>query len=325
MKHKINQAGASAIMFTMFFVIIISLITIGYATLARRDQQSALNNNLSSEAQYAAETVINSVQNYLKATPNAIASTTCGSNPDTYNNKYKPNFGSADINQTCTTWDFNPTSINFDISQDSVYSFINNNAGAASSLDFTWQPTGGTTGGYYNSPLNTMPDIDTSKNAILKITLSSDLSTPNSQKLFYILPTNTTAPTASYGSRGDIYSAKCNTVAATTVCNVRVSNLPSAKYVNIQSIGVSSNITYKSFSGASLQTISGAMAIVDVNVIVNKSFTKRLQANVSLANTGWQPNSAASAESLCKDFLVDGTQDKGVANPGTPCPILIKE
>ena len=57
--NKLNQKGMSSILFAMVFIIILSLIGVGFATLVRKDQRETLDKTLSFQAQYAAETAIN--------------------------------------------------------------------------------------------------------------------------------------------------------------------------------------------------------------------------------------------------------------------------
>ena len=74
---KKNQSGMVAIPVTIILMIIISLITIGFSTTIRKEQRQALDNQLSSQAFYAAESGINVAAQKLKADP-TITKSDCG-------------------------------------------------------------------------------------------------------------------------------------------------------------------------------------------------------------------------------------------------------
>lgn len=82
-----NQTGMVAILVTMIMMIVISLIVLGFAQVTRRNQREALNNQLSTQAYYAAESGVNFAQRAIQAaikngTPIA-KNTSCDNFPDT--------------------------------------------------------------------------------------------------------------------------------------------------------------------------------------------------------------------------------------------------
>jgi hypothetical protein len=56
-----DQAGFASIVIALILIIVLALITVGFAELARREQQNALDKQLSSQAYYAAESGVNDV------------------------------------------------------------------------------------------------------------------------------------------------------------------------------------------------------------------------------------------------------------------------
>ena len=71
MKHKGNkagdQSGFASIVIALILVLVMSLLTVAFSQLARREQRSALDKQLSTQAYYAAESGINDVIKNLDA------------------------------------------------------------------------------------------------------------------------------------------------------------------------------------------------------------------------------------------------------------------
>ena len=128
-KHKLNQNGASAIMFAMVFIIVISLLTVGFATLARRDQRAALDKTLSNEAQYAAEAGVESVKEYVNRVGTAaVSNDNC--DPGTLISGYeKPQFNENGLDISCIKWDTEPTEAVKTLEPYDTWSFIDEGVG----------------------------------------------------------------------------------------------------------------------------------------------------------------------------------------------------
>lgn len=72
----LKEQGFASIIIAIVLVLILSLITVGFADLMRREQKSALNKHLSNQAYYAAESGINDAAKAINAGYTA-AKTTC--------------------------------------------------------------------------------------------------------------------------------------------------------------------------------------------------------------------------------------------------------
>ena len=59
---KQSESGIVSLMMTLVIMLVISLIVIGIAQLSRREQRQALDNQLSTQAFYAAESGVNDAQ-----------------------------------------------------------------------------------------------------------------------------------------------------------------------------------------------------------------------------------------------------------------------
>ena len=77
-----NEDGFASLVVAIVIVLVLSLITTGFAQLMRREQRSALDKQLSSQAYYAAESGVNDALKAMQAGYN-IAKTNCGTTPGT--------------------------------------------------------------------------------------------------------------------------------------------------------------------------------------------------------------------------------------------------
>src|SRR5512146_1449289 len=66
-KRKLDEEGFASIVITLVLIIILALVTIGFAQLARREQRDALNKQLAGQAYYAAESGVNDTVKNLAA------------------------------------------------------------------------------------------------------------------------------------------------------------------------------------------------------------------------------------------------------------------
>jgi hypothetical protein len=65
-KLSLDQQGFASIVIALVLIIVLSLLTVGFAELARREQQNALDKQLASQAYYAAESGVNDVTQAVK-------------------------------------------------------------------------------------------------------------------------------------------------------------------------------------------------------------------------------------------------------------------
>lgn len=107
MKHpKINQSGAAIILFAMVMLIVLSLITIGFAFLVRNDQRQTLDKTLSNQAQYAAETAVNrKIKDLYNNVPPTLK-TDCSAPP-----QITVPAGAPSVTITCLNWNTEPDRI----------------------------------------------------------------------------------------------------------------------------------------------------------------------------------------------------------------------
>ncbi len=342
-----DQKGSSAIMFTMFFIIVISLITVGFATLARRDERASLDKTLSNQARYVAETGVNSVKDYIDTvSPPESNTTNCSPTVDRYN---KPTF-TAGLDIKCIKWDNNPTKATFTRSPFDSYSFNQKNFTGFTKLTWT---TDGATNSY--SSTNVMPAIAGNHKSIIKVVTvnKGDIgAVPSRVQVFYLVPTTTGDNNVSLfcpghgcvganaplieSANGKVYNIPCNSSGECVVNNIDGYPCPSVGCGSFSSEykdrlfyfmpinadqTVQTTITYQSMSGpgGEAQPLDGIQTKVDVNVIAQDQ-SKRVVAYISKDHTDtWQPWFAALADSLCKDIKVDGNNSSGIQSSNA-CP-----
>jgi Tfp pilus assembly protein PilX len=104
-KKELNRRGFASIVVALILVVVLSLITVGFVQLSRREQQNALNQQLATQASYAAESTINKVVSTLNTLPSTVSS-----NTDCSSTAFKDAIpDSTDIKITCVLINKTPT------------------------------------------------------------------------------------------------------------------------------------------------------------------------------------------------------------------------
>lgn len=305
---KLNQSGMSAILFAMVFVVILSLLAVAFATLVRNDQRQVLDKTISFQAQYAAETAINRKAAELQANPSATSQATCVAF-----DLSDPGFN-ASAKVTCLTWLNEVDSIEKQSlgTEPFITQLEPTPAASFSSVTIKWKATNSITN-TYPSLISNLPAIASANIPILRLTIA-DIGNINAAKTAYFVPSNSQNNLAVW-SDGDIGTAQC-TVAGD--CSITVGFSSSRAYVSLAAYGNKADITSITVSGN--PKLKGAQAVIDANARVQE-ITKRVVARVSLLPQTWNPGFAVSANKICKDYRVDGTQNKPASETTAPvCP-----
>lgn len=96
--HK-NEEGFASLVIALILIIILALLTTGFGQLARREQQTALDRQLSNQAYYAAESGVNDAVQYVQNTRNPSNVTTCQGLPSFSSSSVLNSSG--DVRYTC--------------------------------------------------------------------------------------------------------------------------------------------------------------------------------------------------------------------------------
>lgn len=153
-KQKTEQSGFAALVIAMILIIILSLLTVGFAQIIRNESHQATNRQLSSQAYYAAESGINdafrAIQNgYVKK------KTTCppiavplSAGEQYLSNNVVSNTAGTNTRWTCLIIDTAPTSLEYgsiDTVTPTVFTASAVDAGglpvSVSSITVAWQST----------------------------------------------------------------------------------------------------------------------------------------------------------------------------------------
>ena len=143
--HRItNQQGIVSITVAVVFIMVISLIVLGFSQISRRNSRSALDRQLSSQAYYAAETGVNDVKaqiaKLVESGKTIPAQTECKGSEYTKNNGDVRD--SADGNRyTCLLVNPTPKDIVKDSVSRPVVIPLNASDGALDTNTITWKPT----------------------------------------------------------------------------------------------------------------------------------------------------------------------------------------
>lgn len=106
-----DENGFASLVVAFIFVLVMSMVTVGFAQLARHEQQNSLNKQLADQAYYAAETGINEIKTELPnleaayaTNPTLVDPTKCLGSPyiQNVNTANNPNAGVVDTNSDVT-------------------------------------------------------------------------------------------------------------------------------------------------------------------------------------------------------------------------------
>ena len=339
MKNTINQEGAASLLFTLVMIIIISLLAIGFSVITTNDQKATLDKSVSLQAEYAAQSGINSVVSGIINHNSAVSrSSTATCTPTGGVIPTFPNTNNTRI--TCLKWSYSPQSLVY-TSTNSSSTIINpldsnGNPTTISEVDIKWGPANPTSLPLYPSTFSTaslseVNDVPSSKFPILKIVTanSSDMSNLTTT---YVVPVSGASSQVAQGAIGiNIITVGCGTSSAATSCTAKLKCLQWTTNVNNSCIATNGGLlTTSSFDGSQLsinisgiQSIGGA-AIQFSNSQVqidstaqNGNTVKRLVAGYTVGGaSAWSPTltAATGSTALCKNFEFDNTNN----NTGSP-------
>ncbi len=308
---RLNQSGMSSILFAMVFIVLLSLLAVGFLRLVRDDQRQVLDKSLSYQAQYGAEAAINKKQAELQANPAAAAQPAC----NTYDLGAVVG-GGVNVKVTCLTWNNEVgylTKSKLDSS--SFVSVLEPKSGPFTAVTITWNSDTSTT--TYAAPGGVLPAISNSNKPILRLVIADSGNIP-AAKTAYIVPSNTNSNSFGAGwANATVGSVSCSGAGD---CSVTLAFNSSKAYISLAALGGIANVKSVAVTAPD-PTLKGAQAEIDANARA-QDVTKRIIARVSLTNETWNPGFAVSAAKVCKDFRVDGAQDKSASEPGVAaaCP-----
>lgn len=339
-----NEAGLVSIMVTMFLMVIITLLVIGFAKIGRREQRQTLDKQLSTQAFYAAESGVNDTIQAMKSAP-ALASakkTTCDTGPISSALGQSSQLDNT-TSYTCIMIDPSPTSLPYDnIAVDSSTVIpINTDGAIVGGLAINWQQSGGgssyggcpslgtfnpAVGGATAWPssncdagvlrLDLVPVSNTARGALNAAAFTT-----------FLYPTTTPGGSVVYapgdGSNGPIVSGACT---AANDCNATITGLGGLGknfYLRLRSLYRANTVVITANGASGALHMSGAQAMIDSTGKAN-DVLRRIAVRVDVSNKGsGTPDYAImSRDTICKRFTVVSGQSaapdlSGLAVPGT--------
>lgn len=136
-QQRINEKGIVSIIVVMIIIAIMTLITISFSVISRREQKQALDQQLSTQAFYAAESGVNQAVEALDTLGNDI--TDCNSTSLIGGNQ-QVDATNANIRYTCVLVDRSPDNITYTIKKDeSKVVRIRPAFGALNTVELSWE------------------------------------------------------------------------------------------------------------------------------------------------------------------------------------------
>lgn len=338
-RAKLHQQGFVSIIVAMILLVLISLITLGFAYLVRQNQRSALNRQLSTQAFYAAESGVNDAVKQISTIGDV---TNCS---DTATRVGNPQLDGTNVEYTCVLVNTRPDTLVYDsISTDaSTVAHITTGGTTITSLQIAWQDTGPAAntnsfaplGGGFKFPQKNRVCSDGScvqgtldfpdKIGVLRTTVipadgavSYDNTVSNSRNFFmFPMASNTGSPSSGTvsmtGADGVFGDGECSSTNTPRTCVVNINNVGSTDlFLRLRAIYKPVAATITAYNGSTRVPISGAQAIVDSTGRA-QDVTRRIQVRVPLSPAYLFPEFAIeSANTLCKRMTVWGDNAEGI-------------
>jgi len=326
-----QQDGFASIVIALVLIIVLSLLTIGFAQLARHEQQNALSRQLANQAYYAAESGINDAiadinHGYLTAAFTSLHNTKAqciqpsqltpipSGPPPQLSNDINTNNGVA---YTCVLVDPDPPNLFKTLEPGQAWNTVFSTTGSSllKSFDVSWDARGMSVPATVNEGFYKVSDWLT-KNypAVLEFTITPLSSYDRNQMIanthtYYLYPRSGVSGKFDYATAtGTIVEANCNGVN----CQVTIDNLPSVSsgqsylihivdYYQKSTPMLSNARTYVTNTQVDF---SGSQYLIDATGKAH-NVLKRLQVRVPKNSLPDLTNYAIEASSICKRIQTD--------------------
>lgn len=321
-RKKLGQAGMASFIVVIVLMLIISLVTLGFAKVIRRQQRQVLDRNLNTQAFYAAESGVNLAQKVLAQNPALPAKTQCGADTNFTFSGGAPSLAvdsASNVSVSCLTTNTSLASLDYQTltKYRSLVVPLNgvNAAGIATplnSITLSWDntvPTSGYCGARVGFPAAAAWGC---KAPILRIDLVNVAGTfdrgllPGRTYTFFAYPlTSGGTTTFTGGAQGAIVNGQCNTANTPYHCKLTINGLSSTNYyMRVLSMYTNASLNVRA-SGSVL--LSGAQALIDATGKA-QDVVRRVQVHVPLAGNQFVPDfGVQSATGICKRYLVDAS------------------
>lgn len=307
-------------MVTLIMMIVITLIVLGFAEISRNEQRSSLDDQLSAQAYYAAESGVNDARTVIDAAVSAGNSvqdkTVCGNQGNyTLNSTVDATHNAS---YTCVLVDASPSTLVYNVGYTSTVVPIISSGGAFTSLILNWQVADGLSqsaaGCYTNiGSLDELPvasgggawgcnypvvriDMLDANGALARANWSGNTAT------MFLIPFNSVVVNnnVTLTSRGSVIPARCGA----TGCTANITGLAGTKYYLRITTLYQTNSKLTITAGAAGVQFTGAQATIDSTGKAQDVLRRVLVAvDLTDANASNIPSAAIiSEDSICKRF-----------------------
>lgn len=336
-----HQSGMVSIMVTMILMIVLSLIVIGFAQIARRNSRQSLDRQLSTSAFYAAESGVNDIYNLIKTAgaPPTKPDCTNGSGAEAtyYGNLPSATLdAAANVKYTCITVNPTPASLVYDdIGNAATIVPIKSADGSAiTSLTLTWQSKTGSATPINNCPNSTAKPFSAYANwqcdyGVLRFdmvpTVGGGLTADNlrtSTMTSFVLPMSSGGAagpisfTSGVNNTKNLYGLTCNnTNCSLTIGGVAGGLGQNSYYMRLSTIYKDVSLQISATNGAGTVQLAGAQVVVDATGKA-QDVLRRIQVRIpQTTNQNALPDNAIeSSEAVCKRFAVANNYFLNLAN-----------
>jgi hypothetical protein len=330
---KNNQHGMAAILIVTVLMFVISIIVLGFAQVVRREQRNALDNQLATQAYYAAESGLNLAQNKIQSVVTAHGTvskkTACNDNArDPDYRDVTSQFGIGENAEvTCMLIDPELEYLDYqNIGMTAVPLLLKAKSDTISDIFISWELStkGAQSITDCNGGGNFTPNSDTRacKQPLLRVdvvpvggVMTAD-SVKNSQFTAFLSPDGGSPPTVknyAAGSVNNLSDISCSLSTRTDsprTCTARISIQPpytpqQAYALRIMSIYGDSNVTVfaENATGTRVTLVEGQV-LIDVTAKA-ADVLKRLQARMPVSGGANVPDFALTAGGgVCKRYQI---------------------
>jgi Tfp pilus assembly protein PilX len=326
-KAYIRQDGMVSIMVVLILMMVISLMVLGFAQIARRNQRQTLDRQLSTQAFYAAETGINDAASLLKGSTAAVPpKTSCADNGGGYYSTLPSSVidATSRVAYTCLMVNPTPSSLIYsNVGTDSIIAPLSSASGASiSRIKLSWQTKLGTTTPMTGCPASTVNAFKattawTCGYGVLRYDLVPYSGTVTAAGLQTQTMTSFLVPVTTGGAANLAYSTTgagdlTGAVCTNTECSINITGLSgNSYYMRVRSLyqDISLQITGTDSVGNAIN-FQKAQALVD-STGKAQDVLRRIQVRVPLNGSSHNllsDNALTSTDPVCKRFVVmDGS------------------
>lgn len=317
-----RETGMVSIMVTLILMIVISLLVVGFAQISRRNARQALDQQLSTQAFYAAETGVNDatrlIRNAIQEGNQVPAKDTCEISGSFYNSLQPVLDDDANVEYTCLMVDPAPPTLRFgDVGTTSVVVPLTPESGNLNTVTFTWQTKDET-----STPLDDCPSSATNAFSphdewedcgygVLRFDLVPTDGTFNAATLqdrtmtSFLVPVEGGESSIAFATGSSNANNRVATDCTNTECQMTVTGLSASQYyARVSSLYKNVSLQINATNASGPVGLVGAQAVVDATGKA-QDVLRRIQVHVPLtasSNNQLSDHAIRSADSLCKRF-----------------------